>query len=128
VGKPLDLFDAIGNPHRFQSPSRDKVEITFVPERNVIPADELNSIGCLPKMWWFFSRLCTFFLPDVFLFFIGRNNEDSNAKTEAKQAWREKVAMFVIMLLSSGVFIGVSGVVPMLFCMETKVFSLVRYW
>lgn len=120
VDKPLDLFDAIGNPHRFQSPSRDKVEISFTPERNVIPADELSSNGCLCKMWWFFCRLCTLFIPDVLLCCIGLN------KTEAKHAWREKVAMFVIMILSSGLFIGVSGVAPLMFCMDT--FTVVRYW
>ena len=47
------------------------------------------------------------------------------AKTEAKQAWREKVAIFVIMMLSSAAFIGVSGVVPMFLCRETEVFTMV---
>ena len=112
-------------PHRFQSPSKDKIEITTIPERNVIPADELSNNGCLPKMWWFFSRLCTFFVPDIFLCCIGRKAGSKVAKTEAKQAWREKVAIFVIMMLSSAAFIGVSGVVPMFLCRETEVFTMV---
>ena len=127
VDTPLDLFDAVGNPHRFQSPSKDKVEITFLPERNVIPADELNCNGHLSKMWWFFSRLCTVFVPDVLLCWIGSNVDSIAAKAEAKQAWREKISIFVVMILSSAAFIGVSGVAPMLLCGETEEFVMVRY-
>lgn len=43
-------------------------------------------------------------------------------KKEAKQAWREKVAIFVVMLFCSACFIGISGVVPMFLCRETTVF------
>ena len=94
-------------------------------ERNVIPADELRNDGCLTKLWWFFSRLCTFFIPDIFLCCIGRKAGSKVAKKEAKQAWREKVGIFVIMMLSSAAFIGVSGVVPMFLCRETEVFTMV---
>jgi len=111
-------------PQRFQSPSKDKIEITAIPERNVIPADELRNDGCLPKLWWFFSRLCTFFVPDILLCCIGRKAGSKVAKKEAKQAWREKVGIFVIMMLSSAAFIGVSGVVPMFLCRETEVFTM----
>eukprot|EP00986_Skeletonema_menzelii_P010559 scaffold5178_cov141-Skeletonema_menzelii.AAC.6 len=93
-------------PHRFQSPTNDRIEITAIPERNVIPADELRNDGCLTKMWWFFSRLCTFFVPDILLCCIGRSVGSKVAKKEAKQAWREKVGIFVIMMLSSAAFIG----------------------
>ena len=113
-------------PHRFQSPSKDRIEITPIPERNVIPADELET-GCLTKMWWFFSRLCTFFIPDILLCCIGRKAGGKVAKAEAKQAWREKVGIFVIMMLSSAAFIGVSGVVPMFLCRETQVFTMVSF-
>lgn len=114
-------------PQRFQSPSKDRIEITAIPERNVIPADELRNDGCLPKMWWFFSRLCTFFVPDILLCCIGRKAGSKVAKKEAKQAWREKVGIFVIMMLSSAAFIGISGVVPMFLCRETEVFTMVSY-
>ena len=112
-------------PHRFQSPTNDRIQITAIPERNVIPADELRNDGCLTKLWWFFSRLCTFFIPDIFLCCIGRKAGSKVAKKEAKQAWREKVGIFVIMMLSSAAFIGVSGVVPMFLCRETEVFTMV---
>ncbi len=114
-------------PQRFQSPSKDRIEITAIPERNVIPADELRNDGCLTKMWWFFSRFCTFFVPDILLCCIGRKAGSKVAKKEAKQAWREKVGIFVIMMLSSAAFIGISGVVPMFLCRETEVFTMVSY-
>jgi hypothetical protein len=112
-------------PHRFESPTRDRIEITSIPERNVIPPEELNGNGCLSRVWWFFSRLCTFFIPNILLCCIGRSAGTKVAKNEAKQAWREKVAIFVIMMLSSLAFIGVSGVVPMFLCRETEVFTMV---
>jgi len=113
-------------PHRFESPTRDRIEITSIPERNVIPPEELNGNGCLSRVWWFFSRLCTFFIPNILLCCIGRSATGTKvAKNEAKQAWREKVAIFVIMMLSSLAFIGVSGVVPMFLCRETEVFTMV---
>lgn len=112
-------------PHRFESPTRDRIEITSIPERNVIPPEELNGNGCLSKVWWFLSRLCTFFIPNILLCCIGRSAGTKVAKNEAKQAWREKVAIFVIMMLSSLAFIGVSGVVPMFLCRETEVFTMV---
>ncbi len=128
VKKPHhSIFEAIVDPLRFQSQYKDKIEITSIPERNVIPADELNNNGYLHKMWWFFSHLCTFVVPDVLLCCIGRNVDGKSAKIEAKQAWREKVAIFVIMILSSAAFIGMSAVAPMYLCRKTEMFTMVSY-
>eukprot|EP00956_Cyclotella_meneghiniana_P020804 scaffold37165_cov89-Cyclotella_meneghiniana.AAC.4 len=113
--------------------NRDKIEITPIPERNVVPPPKKT---CFTSFWWFFSHLVTLFIPNVFLCCIGRHakytkgmnesqkKEVRKAKNEAKQAWREKVGIFVVMLLCSAVFIGVSGVVPMFLCRETTVFTM----
>lgn len=113
--------------------NRDKIEITPISERNVVPPPKKT---CFTSFWWFFSHLVTLFIPNVFLCCIGRHakyakgmNQDQKkevrkAKNEAKQAWREKVGIFVVMVLCSAVFIGVSGVIPMLLCRETTVFTM----
>jgi len=123
-GSPHNNGGLLAPPQRFASPTHDKIEITKIPERNVIPPEELNNNTCLSKLWWFFSHLCTLFVPDIFLCCVGRKVASKVAKKEAKQAWREKVAIFVIMMLSSAAFIGVSGVVPMFLCRETEVFTM----
>ncbi|KAL7538293.1 hypothetical protein ACHAXR_008439 [Thalassiosira sp. AJA248-18] len=114
--------------------SKDRIEITRIPERNVVPTTEGTS--CTSKLWWFFSGLCTLFIPDVFLCCIGRHarikknmtpeqkKEVRGVRKEARQAWREKVAIFVIMLFFSACFIGVSGVIPLFLCRETTVFTM----
>lgn len=112
--------------------NRDKIEITPIPERNVVPPPKSNT--CFGTFWWIFSHMCTLFIPDVLLCCIGRNikvkkkmskeqkKQLYEMKREAKQAWREKVAIFVVMLFCSACFIGISGVVPMFLCRETTVF------
>ena len=124
------------NPQQQQQAAiynRDKIEITPIPERNVVPPSKRT---CFDSFWFFFSRFVTFFLPDVFLCCIGRHAKYTKgmnssqkasvkqAKSEAKQAWREKVGIFVIMLLCSSAFIGISGVIPVLLCRETSVFTM----
>jgi len=113
--------------------SKDRIEITQIPERNVVPEQES---GCISRMWWIFSRLCTLLIPDFLLCCIGRHarikkgmspeqkDEAKVARKEAKQAWREKVAIFTIMMMFSAGFIGISGVVPMFLCRETTVFTM----
>ena len=111
-------------PYRYEPPSsKDRITITPIPERNVIPKEELNKNGCVSILWWLFSYFCTLFVPNFFLCCIGRKIKSKHEKKEAKQAWREKVAIFVIMMLFSAAFIGVSGVVPLFLCRETKVSS-----
>ena len=115
--------------------SADRIEITHIPERNVLKNE--NDKSCTSKMWWLFSRLCTLLIPDFLLCCIGRHakitkgmNAEAKksarvARKEAKQAWREKVAIFMIMMFCSACFIGVSGVIPMFLCRETTVFTMV---
>jgi chitin synthase len=47
---------------------------------------------------------------------------------DAKQAWREKVALFLIMVSCSVFFVGVFGFVPLLLCNEEVVYSLQDIW
>lgn len=115
--------------------SADRIEITHIPERNVLK--NTNDKSCTSKMWWLFSRLCTLLIPDFLLCCIGRHARITKgmsaeakksarlARKEAKQAWREKVAIFMIMMFCSACFIGVSGVIPMFLCRETTVFTMV---
>lgn len=110
----------------------DRIEITHIPERNVVPDTEDK---CISKMWWGFSRICTLLIPDILLCCIGRHarvtkgmsdiqkKEARETRKEAKQAWREKVSIFMIMMFFSACFIGVSGVIPMVLCRETTVFT-----
>jgi chitin synthase len=49
-------------------------------------------------------------------------------KKDAKQAWREKVALFLIMVSCSVFFVGVFGFVPLLLCNEEVVYSLQDIW
>ena len=116
--------------------SKDKIEITRIPERNVVPENEHS---CISKAWWLLSRVCTLFIPDFLLCCIGRHalvkkgmtKEEKEAvratRREAKQAWREKVTIFMLMMFCCACFIGISGVIPMFLCRETTVFTMVSH-
>ena len=113
--------------------NKDSIEITYIPERNVVTEQENT---CVTSMWWAFSRLCTLFIPDMLMCWVGNikitkgmsaeaKREAKEASKEAKQAWREKVAIFIVMLSFSAGFIAVSGVIPAVLCGEEDAF-LVR--
>jgi hypothetical protein len=120
-----------GHPNNNNNNHRDKIQITPIPERNVVPPPKNT---CFSAFWIFYSYLVTLFIPDVLLCCIGRHAKYTNgmneaqkgevrkAKKEARQAWREKVGIFTVMILCSCAFIGVSGVIPVLLCRETTVF------
>lgn len=76
--------------------NRHRIEITHVPERHVV--GNQDDTACISKLWWMFSRICTLFVHDECMVWVGKTSE-------SKQAWREKVAIFDIMLLSSAAFI-----------------------
>ena len=111
--------------------SMDKIEITRIPERNVVPENEHPS-----KVWWLLSRVCTLFIPDFLLCFIGRHalvkkgmtKEEKKAvratRRDAKQAWREKVTIFMLMMFCCACF-GISGVIPAFLCRKTTIFTMV---
>lgn len=67
-------------------------------------------------MWWYnFSRCVTLPFPDACI-----RKDDA----EAKQAWREKVAICFCVFLVSGFFVGIFGFVPVLLCRERTVYTL----
>ena len=74
--------------------------------------DEDTNNGCGTRAWLFFSRICTLFLPDSLLCLVG--NKDMNVKElrVMKQAWREKIALCMIMVSSSLGFLFVCLVLP----------------
>eukprot|EP00804_Cyclotella_cryptica_P015382 CCRYP_008017-RB/>CCRYP_008017-RB protein AED:0.04 eAED:0.04 QI:86/1/1/1/0.66/0.42/7/1768/830 len=102
--------------------NEDKIEITSIPERNVVPPKRQTCTGVL---WLLFCYIVTLFIPNFLLCCIGRK-EAETAKSEAKQAWREKIGLCVIMLVFCLGFIGISGVIPVLLCSEARVLSIER--
>jgi chitin synthase len=67
-------------------------------------------------MWWYnFSRCITFPVPDAFI-----KKDDA----DAKQAWREKVAICFVVFLASVFFVGIFGFIPVLLCQERTVYTL----
>lgn len=67
-------------------------------------------------MWWYnFSKCVTCLIPDTCI-----RKEDA----EAKQAWREKVAICFCVALASLFFVGIFGFVPVLLCQERTVYTL----
>eukprot|EP00580_Thalassiosira_gravida_P015401 CAMPEP_0201665904 /NCGR_PEP_ID=MMETSP0494-20130426/6900_1 /ASSEMBLY_ACC=CAM_ASM_000839 /TAXON_ID=420259 /ORGANISM="Thalassiosira gravida, Strain GMp14c1" /LENGTH=1070 /DNA_ID=CAMNT_0048144943 /DNA_START=115 /DNA_END=3327 /DNA_ORIENTATION=+ len=71
------------------------------------------------RLWASFAWILTFMIPNKC---IMRPTKD------AKQAWREKVALFLIMVSCSIFFVGVFGFVPLLLCKEDTVFSMADIW
>ena len=134
-GGPEFNHPAYTGPGAIDGYSRDRIKITHIPERNVVWEEEGG--GCISSMWRVFARMCTLLLPDICLFWIGSGvritkgmsrkarEEATNLRKEARRAWREKVAIFVIMMFFCAAFIGISGVIPMFLCLETSHFTLV---
>mmetsp|Transcript_5847 Transcript_5847/g.16870 ORF Transcript_5847/g.16870 Transcript_5847/m.16870 type:complete len:1154 (-) Transcript_5847:347-3808(-) len=89
-----------------------------IPLVSTDPAPELKipekEVTCGSRFWASFSRLLTFFIPDMFICRDG---------APAKQAWREKVAIFVIMLLTSAITVGLFGFFPLFFCQEKEQYT-----
>lgn len=70
--------------------------------------EDTNS--CTARCWPGYTLFCTFLIPNCLICKKGK---------AAKQAWREKVTIFMIMLSLNVVFLGVFGVIPLYFCAET---------
>jgi chitin synthase len=67
-------------------------------------------------MWWYnFSRCVTCCVPNGCI-----RKED----VEAKQAWREKVAICFCVFLASAFFVGLFGFIPVFLCRERTVYTL----
>ena len=71
------------------------------------------------RIWASFAWMVTFPIPNKC---IMRPTKD------AKQAWREKVALFLIMVSCSVFFVGVFGFVPLLLCKEDTIFAMSDIW
>ena len=128
---------AFTGPGAYGYYSKDRIEITHIPDRDVVGGG--GGRTCMSTTWWLFSRVCTLLIPDFCLFWVARQTvvsmamsreaieEATATRREAKQAWREKVAIFFIMLLFCAAFIGVSGVIPLFLCRETTAFTMVSH-
>ncbi len=74
--------------------------------------DEDTNNGCGTRVWLFFSRICTLFLPDSLLCLVGNKDMDVKEMRVMKQAWREKIALCMIMVSSSLGFLFVCLILP----------------
>mmetsp|Transcript_20206 Transcript_20206/g.38806 ORF Transcript_20206/g.38806 Transcript_20206/m.38806 type:complete len:1076 (+) Transcript_20206:134-3361(+) len=96
--------------------TRRSLATASVPE----PEFQRNSNAAVEgRLWSSFAWIITFPIPNKC---IMRPTKD------AKQAWREKVALFLIMASCSIFFVGVFGFVPLLLCKEDTVFSMQDIW
>jgi len=87
-----------------------------------VPEPEIprrSSAAVEGRLWASFAWIVTFLIPNKC---IMRPTKD------AKQAWREKVALFLIMVSSSVFFVGVFGFVPLILCKEDTIFSINDIW
>mmetsp|Transcript_1880 Transcript_1880/g.3838 ORF Transcript_1880/g.3838 Transcript_1880/m.3838 type:complete len:725 (+) Transcript_1880:326-2500(+) len=92
-----------------------RIQVNYVPENEV--KHEKAGARCISSIWWAFTRLITLYVPDAYFEWRGESDKD------ARQAWREKVAIFVVMILFSAVFVGVGGLLPLIACDDTEVFE-----
>eukprot|EP00956_Cyclotella_meneghiniana_P008092 scaffold10780_cov78-Cyclotella_meneghiniana.AAC.1 len=83
------------------------------------PTQDRRSTEAEGRIWASFAWFVTFPIPNAC---IMRPTKD------AKQAWREKVALFLIMVSCSVFFVGVFGFVPLLLCSEETVYSIQDVW
>ena len=96
--------------------TRRSLATASVPEPEMTKRAAAETEG---RVWASFAWMITFFIPNKC---IMRPTKD------AKQAWREKVALFVIMVSCSVFFVGVFGFVPLLLCKEDSIFSMSDIW
>jgi chitin synthase len=76
-----------------------------------------KDVTCAEYFWGPFTRFCTLLVPDCFICKKGK---------VAKQAWREKVTIFLIMILSNVFFLVVFSAIPLFFC--NKSFSPLSHY
>eukprot|EP00984_Skeletonema_dohrnii_P020002 scaffold9677_cov121-Skeletonema_dohrnii-CCMP3373.AAC.13 len=95
--------------------TRQSIMSASVPE----PSERRENKATEGRLWASFAWIITFPLPNKC---IMRPTKD------AKQAWREKVALFLIMISCSVFFVGAFGFVPLLLCKEDTIFSMQDVW
>ncbi len=95
--------------------TRQSIMSASVPE----PSEQRESKATEGRLWASFAWIITFPIPNKC---VMRPTKD------AKQAWREKVALFLIMISCSVFFVGAFGFVPLLLCKEDTIFSMQDVW
>lgn len=65
--------------------------------------------SCSARCWGPFTLLCTLLIPDCLICMNGK---------AAKQAWREKITIFEIVVLFNLSFLFLFGIIPLYFCRE----------
>lgn len=87
------------------------------------------------QKWRSFARLCTLYLPDEWLAFVVRRGIDTDGAIiepdtvwrERVQAWREKFALFFIMIAANMGFLGFGGLIGLLKCAQDQETDLEWY-
>ena len=69
------------------------------------------------EKWIIFTEITTFWVPECILKKTLSNHPD------VRQAWREKITLFIIFLILSGLFIFVVAMVPKLICTNPNVYT-----
>jgi hypothetical protein len=94
---------------RVSRQAKQRNDIIYTPD---LTFHEENEETCASGVWNVFSYLTTFFIPDVLV---------PRPTPNAKQAWREKEAIFVIFMAISACFL-LAVSLPVIYCQESKVY------
>jgi hypothetical protein len=88
---------------RVSRQAKQRNDIIYTPD---LTFHEENEETCASGVWNVFSYLTTFFIPDVLV---------PRPTPNAKQAWREKEAIFVIFMAISACFL-LAVSLPVIYC------------
>ncbi len=95
-----------------------RVPKAVIPPPVAVAAKSKNGSSRSRRWWQSFSKFCTFLVPDCCI----------SGNVDAKQAWREKVAIFYIMIFVSAVFVGGFGLAPIIICKEETIYTWEDIW
>ncbi|OBT65936.1 hypothetical protein VE03_05442 [Pseudogymnoascus sp. 23342-1-I1] len=86
-------------------------------EKTMVEVEEVKTSGSR-KRWVFFVYLLTWFIPDFLIRWIGRMK-----RKDVRMAWREKLAINIMIWFSCLFFVFIIIVFPMLICPHQYVYS-----
>ncbi|KFY07300.1 hypothetical protein V492_07267 [Pseudogymnoascus sp. VKM F-4246] len=86
-------------------------------EKTMVEVEEVQTSGSR-KRWVFFVYLLTWFIPDFLIRWVGRMK-----RKDVRMAWREKLAINIMIWFSCLLFVFIIIVFPMLICPRQHVFS-----
>ncbi|KFX97217.1 hypothetical protein V490_02910, partial [Pseudogymnoascus sp. VKM F-3557] len=86
-------------------------------EKTMVEVEEVQTSGSR-KRWVFFVYLITWFIPDFLIRWVGRMK-----RKDVRMAWREKLAINIMIWFSCLLFVFIIIVFPMLICPRQNVFS-----